>query len=34
MYIGSRAVVIIGTGLLNAKYAFYGFNDDLIKTIN
>ena len=27
-------VVATGTKLLDTKYAFYGFNDDLIKTIN
>ena len=35
LYIGGRAVLIAtGTKLLDTKYTFYGFNDDLIETIN
>ena len=35
LYIGGRAVLITtDTKLLDTKYAFYGFNDDRIETIN
>ena len=35
LYITGRAVLITtGTNLLNTKYEFYGFNDDLRDTIN
>ena len=35
LYIRGRAVLIItSTKLLDTKYAFYGFNDDLIETIS
>ena len=34
LYIGGRAILITtGTKLLDTKYVFYGFNDDLIETI-
>ena len=35
LYIGGRAVLIpTGANLLDTKYEFYGFNDDLKDTIN
>ena len=35
LYIGGRAVLIAtGANLLDTKYEFYGFNDDLKDTIN
>ena len=35
LYIGGRAVLITTcTKLLDTKYLFCGFNDDLIETIN
>ena len=35
LYIGGRAVLIAtGANLLDTKYVFYGFNDDLKDTIN
>ena len=35
LYIGGRAILIATvTKLLDTKYAFYGFNDGLIETIN
>ena len=35
LYIGGRAVLIdTGANLLDTKYKFYGFNDDLRGTIN
>ena len=35
LYIGGRAVLITTvTKLLDTKNVFYGFNDDLIETIN
>ena len=35
LHIGSRAVLIAtGANLLDTKYEFYGFNDDLKDTIN
>ena len=34
LYIGGRAVLLAtGAKLLDSKYEFYGFNDDLIETI-
>ena len=35
LYIGGRAVLIAtGANLLDTKYEFYGFSDDLKNTIN
>ena len=35
LYIGGRATVITtGLNLLDTKYVFYGFNDDIIEIIN
>ena len=35
LYIGDRAIQIAtGSNLLDTKYEFYGFNDDLRETIN
>ena len=35
LYIGGRAVLIAtGANLLDTKYEFYGFNNDLKDTIN
>ena len=35
LYIGGRAILIAtGANLLDTKYGFYGFNDDLKDTIN
>ena len=35
LYLGGKGVLIAtGSNLLDTKYVFYGFNDDLIKIIN
>ena len=31
---GRAVLITIGTKLLDTKYAFCGFNDDLIETVN
>ena len=31
---GRAVLITTGTNMLDTKYVFYGFNDDLIETIN